>query len=229
MLAGRAAQAALEEAPGIAVGDEAHVVAVRLVRDAEAAIGGFLADLVLGGVAEREHGPPQLLTGQHGQHVRLVLSGVDAAHKPRQLRCSGNRLEPRVMASADRVEAERHRPVEHSRELDLLVAAQARIRRVAARVLVDEVLDDILVEPVGHVPDVERNADDVRGPARVAGVFERAAATRPAPVRARVARQRQVDAGDVVASLGGPRRRDGRVDAAGHGSKHTQSSHFTSA
>ena len=85
-------------------------------------------------------------------------------------------LEPGVVPGDDRVEAERQRPVQHRGELDLLVAAQARVRRAAGGVLGDEVVDDVGVEPLGQVPDVERDAEHVGGPARVAGVLERAAA-----------------------------------------------------
>ena len=103
-----------------------------------------------------------------------------------------------------------------ARELDLLVAAQARVRRAAGGVLADEVLDDVLVEAVAEVPDVERDADHVGRPARVVGVLDRAAAAGAAAVGLRVAREGQVDAGDVVALLDRAGRRDGRVDAARH-------------
>ena len=223
--------------PGVAVGDEADVVAVRLVGDGQAAGGGLLADLVLGDAAEREHGPVQLRAGQDGQHVGLVLGRVHAAQqaaagprRPGGLAGLGGgggqgRDEAGVVAGADRVEAEGDGAVEDGRELDLLVAAQARVGRVAAGVLGDEVLDDVLVEPLGQVPDVERDADHVGGPAGVAGVLERAAAAGAGPVGPGVARQGQVHAGDVVAGLGGPGRGHRGVDAARHRGQHAQSSH----
>ena len=71
---------------------------------------------------------------------------------------------------------ERQRPVEHGGELDLLVAAQARVRRPAGRVLGHEVVDDVLAEPVGEVPDVERDAELVGDPAGVVRVLDAAAA-----------------------------------------------------
>ena len=92
-------------------------------------------------------------------------------------------LDPRVVAGADRVEAERERPVEHRRELDLLVAAQARVRRAAGGVLGHEVVDHVLAEPLGQVPDVERDADHVGGAPGVPGVLEGAAAAGPGPER----------------------------------------------
>ena len=170
----------------------------------------LVAHLLLGRVAEREHRPVELLAGQHGQHVRLVLGQVDAA--PQQ----AVGAEPGVVTGDDRVEAQRHRPVQHRRELDLLVAAQARVGRAAGGVLGDEVVDHVLVEPVGHVPDVERDADHVGGAPRVARVLERAAAARAGAVGLRVARQRQVHAGDVVPGVDRPSGRDGRVDPTGH-------------
>src|SRR5215472_18463144 len=64
-LTGGAAELAPQEPPGVAVGDEAHVVAVRLVCYRETPLCRFLAHLVLGGSAQREHGPAQLLAGEH--------------------------------------------------------------------------------------------------------------------------------------------------------------------
>ncbi len=123
----------------------------------------------------------------------------------------------RVVAGRDRVEAERERPLEHRGELDLLVAAQARVGRAPGGVLVHEVLDHVVVEALGQVPDVERDADDVGRPAGVVAVLDRAAAPRSRAVGRGVARQRQVDAGHVVAGLDGSGGGDGGVDAARHG------------
>src|SRR5487761_1177952 len=173
-LAGRLAEPAGQELPGVAVGDEAHVVAVRLVGDGQAAGGGLQAG---------------------------------------------------VMAGADRVEAERHGPVEHRRELDLLVAPQARVGGTARRVFGDEVGHHVGGEALGHVPHVERDADDIGGAAGVAGVLQRAAAARAGPVGARVLRQREMNAGHLMACVRRPGRGDGRVDAARHGSKHAELSH----
>src|SRR5215469_14466578 len=123
---GSRAEPALEELPGVAVGDEADVVAVWLGGHGQAAVRRLLAHLVLGRVADREHGPGQLLAGQHGEHVRLVLVRVNAAGQAGTTGPTGlSWHQARVVAGADRVEAERHRPVEHGGKLDLLVAAQA--------------------------------------------------------------------------------------------------------
>ena len=128
----------------------------------------------------------------------------------------GRRSTPGVVAGADRVEAQRERLVEHRRELDLLVAAQARVRRAAGGVLRDEVVDHVRAEPLGQVPDVERDADHVGRAPGVAGVLEGAAAAGAGAERRRVARQRQVHAGDVVAGLDGPGGGDRGVHPAGH-------------
>ena len=121
------------------------------------------------------------------------------------------------MAGRHRVEAQRERPLEHRGELDLLVAAQARVGGAAGGVLVHEVLDHVLVEPLAEVPDVERDADHVGRPARVVAVLDGAAAAGTGAVGLRVAREGEVDAGDVVAGFGGAGGGHCRVDAAGHG------------
>src|ERR1700728_3172094 len=111
------------------------------------------------------------------------------------------------------------------RELDLLVAAQARVGRVTARVLIDEVLHHVPVELLGQIPHVERDADDVGGAAGRPGVLQGAAAARSGPVGAGVSGQREMDAGHVVTGVGGPGGGDSRVDAAGHRGEHAKWSH----
>ena len=59
-LAGGLAEVPGQEPLGVAVGDEADVVAVRLVGHRQPAAGGLGADLVLRRVAEREHGVAEL-------------------------------------------------------------------------------------------------------------------------------------------------------------------------
>ena len=73
----------------------------------------------------------------------------------------------RVVAGGDGIEAEPERAVEDGGELDLLVAPQARVGRAAGGVLGDEVVHDVLGEPLGEVPDVERDPEDVGDPSRV--------------------------------------------------------------
>ncbi len=149
------------------------------------------------------------------EHVGLVLAHVD---RPVHLdRAVGRGLELRVVPGRDRVEPERERPVEHGGELDLLVAAQARVGRTSGGVLGDEVVDDVVGELLAHVPDVERDAELVGGAAGVAGVLDRAAAAGARAVRPRVAAEGEVYAGDVVTGVDGSRGGDRGVDAAGHG------------
>ena len=176
---------------------------------------GLAAHGRLVGVAEREQRVRQLLLVEHAEHVGLVLAVVDRAVHLDEPVGAGAQLG--VVAGRDGVEAQRQRAVEHGGELDLLVAAQARVGGAAGGVLVHEVLDHVLVEAVGEVPDVERDADDVGGAAGVVAVLDRAAAARAGAVGRGVAAQREVDAGDVVAGLDGAGGGDGGVDAAGHG------------
>ena len=68
-----------QPAGGVAVGDEADVVAVGLVGDLQAAALGLVPDLGLRGVAEREQRVRELLLGEHAEHVGLVLAHVDGA------------------------------------------------------------------------------------------------------------------------------------------------------
>jgi hypothetical protein len=120
-LARSLAEATAEEARCVAVRDEADVVAVRLVSDSEPSPCRLRTNGGLPGSAQREHGAGELTGGEHAEHVGLILVGIRRAV---QLAAPLGRLHDlRVVPSADRVEAERERAVEHRRELDLLVAA----------------------------------------------------------------------------------------------------------
>ncbi len=213
----RLPEAGGEEALGVTVGDEADVVAVGLLRDRQAAALCLGADLVLRGhgVAQREHGVGELPLVQDAEDVRLVLGLVGGAVQFARAVGEGDDL--RVVAGAHRVEAEREGLVEQRRELDLLVAAQARVGGAPGLVLGDEVLHHVLAEAFRQVPDVEGDADHVRGAAGVAGVLDGAAAAGAGAEGLRVRGERQVHPGHVVARLGGAGGGDGGVHTAGHG------------
>src|SRR3954470_8904691 len=211
--AGPAAEPPGEEAAGVAVGDEADVVRVRLGRDGELALGRDRPHPVLRHGAEREHRRGQLFGGQHPQYVGLVLGRV---HRPAQLAVG----QPGVVAGDDGVEPQRPGTVEHGGELDLLVAPHAGIGSAAGRVLGDEVLDHVLGEALGQIPDVERDAQLVGHPARVVSVLDAAAPAGAAAQRLPVRRQRQVHAGDLVTGVDGQGRGDRGVHSPAHRGEH---------
>ena len=124
-----------------------------------------------------------------------------------QLRAGRADDELGVVTRADRVETKCERLVEHGRELDALIAAQARIRCAAGRVFVDEVFDHVVGKALGEIPYVEGNPEHIGGALCIAGVFEGAATASAGPVRLRRSRQSQMDAGDVMPG----------VDCAGRG------------
>jgi hypothetical protein len=116
----RVPEFAAEERGGVPIGNEADVVAVRLVRDGKPTLGSFSANVRLHGVAEWKHGMSQLCSGEDAEHVRLVLGRIG---RPVQLPATGAIDQPRVVPSTDGVEAESQRPVQHRGKLDLLIAA----------------------------------------------------------------------------------------------------------
>ena len=123
----------------------------------------------------------ELLGGQHAEHVGLVLGrdrrapvqrGPSRAEPARSGRCT-TASKPSASARS-------------STAANLIFSLQRR-HGLGVRprgVLGDEVVDHVVGEPLGQVPDVERDAEHVGGPAGVAGVLQRAAAARTGPVRA---------------------------------------------
>ena len=215
-----------EPAAGVAVGDEADVMGVGLVRDAEAARRGLRAHLGLArGRAEREEAVRELLRREHAEHVGLVLGPVG---RPVQLAVAeGIRLDIGVVPGDDGVEAEVERLLEEGGELDPLIAAHARVGGAASGVLGDEVVDDVELEAFGEVPHVVRDADDVRGALRIHRVLDRAAPSRTGAQGSGHPAEGEVHADDLVTGVDGARRGHRRVDAPAHRRQNLHGFHGT--
>src|SRR6185312_489422 len=139
-----------QKAAGVAVGDEADVVRVRLASNGESPPRRFVAYLGLGRVADREHGVGELRRRQHSQDVRLVLTDVDRTHQTTV-------HQARVVTGDDGVEPEGEGAIEHGGKLDLLVTAQARVRGSTGGIFSEEVVDNVNAKSLGEIPDIERD------------------------------------------------------------------------
>ena len=213
--AGAHADRAAQKRLGVAVRDEADVVGIRLGRGGETVAGRLLADLGLFGVADREETAIQLVAREHAEDVGLVFLGVGGSAEVALV------VDNCVMPGGDSIEAQGHRAVQQRRELDLLVAAQARVGGLAVFVGPHEVVDDFCLEAVGEVPHVKRDAQVVAHSARVGGVFQRTAAAGGLARLLRVLAQRKVHAHDVVARLHQARSSDRGVDSPAHGRQYS--------
>ena len=119
------------------------------------------------------------------------------------------------MPGRQRAGAEVARGAEQVAELDPLVAADARDRRLAAPVAVGEILDHRSAEPRLVVEHVMRNAEAGGHIGRVAHILSGAAGAL-APGRGAVVVELQGDADDIVPGAGEQRRGHRRIDAARH-------------
>ncbi len=120
----------------------------------------------------------------------------------------------RVVARGHGIEAQRARLVQQRLKLDVLVAAHARVGGAARLVLGHEVRDHGVLELLGHVPHVVRDAEDVGGAAGVPRIFDRAATARAGAELVAVSRERHVHAHNLVTSLNRERSCYGRVHSA---------------
>ena len=84
----------------------------------------------------------------------------------------------------------------------------------------NELVDDVVLEAIGEVPDIERDPEDIGRSTRIGGVLTRTTSARTGPERTGRSRQRQVHPDDLVAGLDGTGRGNGRVDATAHRSKY---------
>src|SRR5262249_52907769 len=151
-----------------AAGNEADVLAVRLGRRLESEGFSERARLRLGEIAEREAQELQLLARRLEEEVALVAREVSRAV---QLRPSRPHPPAHIMARREGGGAELARGDEKIGELDLLIAAHARDRRLAARISVRKVVDDGFPETFFIVEDVMRNAEGFGDGARIFDVL----------------------------------------------------------
>src|SRR5581483_7130498 len=206
-----------DEAAVVVVGDEADLLALRLVGCHESELARPGAHLVLRHPAEGEERAAQELLRQGVEHVALVLARVEAAAEapPATFRVA---VAPHEVARRDGVGVEGVQPMENSLELDVLVAADAGVWRPSASVLVDEVLDHPLAEDVLEVQHVVRDADPVGDASSVLDRRERAAGVGSLDRLERGGSWLDVerDAYDLATLLDEHGRHDRRVDAAAH-------------
>ena len=157
----------------------------------------------------------ELVLAQAVQEVGLVLVGVACPQEARlPVRPD---VAPCVVPGGDRLAVVQvARPAEQRPELDVRVAVDARRRRPAVEVGVEERLEDAGVELALEVHDVERDVELGGDAPGVVGRVERAAALLELRVRVGDVVQPHPHADDLVALLVEERRGDGRVDPARH-------------
>ena len=85
--------------------------------------------------------------------------------------------DPCVMTCGDRIESQSQGAVKNSPELDVFVAAQARVRRAIVLVFGKEVSHHLFGKLGGEIPHVERDTQSIGNTARVSSVVDGAAAT----------------------------------------------------
>ena len=155
---------ALEEAPVVVPAQEARLLALRPLGRLEARHARIRPRFCLRPVAEREPDPRQVARVEAGEHVRLILVRIGATGEQQTAPVVDD---ARVVPGGETPRSDPPREREQLREAEAPVAADARVRRFAARVRGDERLDDREPELLAQV---ER---DVRKPERVARVTRR--------------------------------------------------------
>src|SRR5262249_19563933 len=117
--------------------DEADLLRLRLLRRRQASAARDLPDLRLRQLAKREQGLRQLLLRQTEQKVRLVLLPVAASQQqppPERL----IELHPRVVSRRDAIRSDARGLLDEVMKLDVVVAQDARARRLASKIRRDE-------------------------------------------------------------------------------------------
>jgi hypothetical protein len=160
--------------------NEADVLAVGFVPSAKSESFSVSTNFALVHTANGQHQERQLVLAQIPEDITLILLVVSTA---REKMLSPACHDLRVVTSGDRVEAETDSSLEEQVELNMAIALDARIRRLARRVASYEGLDDVALELRGVIEHVMVNAEHLGDSARVVDVGDRTATRvrHPAP------------------------------------------------
>lgn len=192
--------------------DEADALAVFFFGGGEARFACEAAEFGFGQVPDGETGVAELLLVEQREEVGLVFVFVGAFEE--NAFAGGSDRAARVVSGGDGGEAVIARPRAEHAELDLAVAHHVGIRREAAGVAVEEVVDDFCAIIAHQIYDVKLEADLLGDSARIDDVLlPRAVADDVFLVDPVL----HVSADDVVALLLEQQGGDGAVDATGHG------------
>ena len=203
----------LQEPDVVAVGDEADVLAVGLVRHRQPRLPRLLPDGVLVELPHRQQQMGQLELGELIEHIALVLPSVAAPQQPpaaRRLVVVHTGIVPRGQI----VVAQLQRPVQQRAELQLPVAVDAGVGRPARAVFIHEFLHDAAGEPLRFVQQMELHAQPLCHGTGILGVPGRKA------VHLRITVQAEHGPAAGIALRLQQRGGGGAVHPAGHGDQY---------
>ena len=152
-------------------GNEADLLALRLVDHGQMSEAGFLTYFLLMQVTHRKQAFLENRVGDGRQKVGLILVPVDATGETGPVRLLDD---ARIVTGGDVLRAELAGEIVEDIKLDPLVAAGTGIGRATITILIDEVVDNP-TEAFGVVEGVKGDIQAVRHPAGIDGIFHRAA------------------------------------------------------
>ena len=207
------AQTSAQQVAVVAGGNETDLLRFGLGRGDETHRARARSDLRLGELAQRKPESRQQRAGKTPEEVGLVLPGVASAEEGGlPVHDAG----PHVMPGSDGVATEQRAAPEQIPKLGVRIAPDAGVGRASARILGDEVVDDVAGEFLLHVEDVVGYSQRAGDPARVHDAVEPATGARGSRFLL-VAERLHGRADELMAPLGQQRGRDRGVDPPGHG------------
>jgi hypothetical protein len=147
-------------------------LAVGLIPGAKAEPFGVRADIAFGEVANGQQQHGELIFAQIAKHVTLVLLIIGPANEKV---LAGSRDDLGVVTRRYGVKAEAHGPLEQQVELDVTVALNAGIGRLAGEVTFDKRRDNVALELFGVVEDVMVDPEGLGHSSRIFDVGDRTA------------------------------------------------------
>ena len=238
----RRAAVALQKAQIVAIGHEADILAIVLLRIDETLLFGDFAHMGFCETAKRQKRMRQLVLSHKGEHVALIFRGIEAApqRKTNAIACGHIIARPQIGAIVDARDARRvllrtfnssvmtggneiatqflsapQKPA----EFHAAVAFDARIGSMSNFVFFHERTHDFVFELSRIIEHVMRDSQTERNVARILDVIE-AAARMAIVVNGIVVVQLHGSADALIALALQQIRRYARIDAAAHRNKH---------
>ena len=166
---------ALDRRGVVALGNEADLLALGLLRRGESEGARFGTHCHLGEFAERKSDPSQLLLLQLEQEVRLVFFEVCGASQAAPTR-TGIRVHASVMTRRHRLSPQNACALEQVIELETGVAGHARDRRATGQVGIGEALHDFTPETLSIVGHEKTNSEPLGDAPGIVRIGERTTA-----------------------------------------------------
>ncbi|CAB5054762.1 unannotated protein [freshwater metagenome] len=135
-------------------------MAIWLLRNSKTACFCFFTNIYLFSITERKDGAIDLFAIEYSKNIGLIFQWIYCAMQRATYFGFASAC---IVAGDNAIESHRLCAIENCCKFNLLIATKTWVRCAPCLVFAHKVFDDAFVEFIGHIPDIERNTDDICG------------------------------------------------------------------